>query len=356
MDQFRIDSHKLMFHPDRVGEWMRGETVYPVYLEISPSGVCNHRCAFCAYDYVGYHAGYMDADMLIDRLHEMGRLGVRSVLYSGEGEPLLHKRIVEIVAATKASGIDAAMASNGVLLTAEKADGILPNLTWLKISIAAGTRDTYAKIHNTRVEDFDKVIENMRYAAESRRAGDHRCTLGMQILLLPDNVEEVVTLAHIAKDIGMDYLVVKPYSQHKASITTEYADIKYSDIADGLIERVAPLASDEFEVIVRLNTMRKWDEARRPYDHCLALPFWAHISTGGDVWGCPAFLGDERFNYGNINSETFEEIWTGTRRLESLAWVEQGLDIGECRVNCRMDEVNRYLWELKHPNSHVNFI
>ena len=74
------------------------------------------------------------------------------------------------------------------------------------------------------------------------------------------------------------------------------------------------------------------------------------------MWGCSAYLGDERFLYGNINESSFKEIWGGEKRKKSLEWVENKLDAGQCRVNCRMDEINRYLWDLKNPPEHVNFI
>ena len=52
MDKYRIDSHKLIYHVDRVHAWQQGENVYPIYMEISPAGTCNHRCTFCALDYM----------------------------------------------------------------------------------------------------------------------------------------------------------------------------------------------------------------------------------------------------------------------------------------------------------------
>ena len=39
-----------------------------------------------------------------------------------------------------------------------------------------------------------------------------------------------------------------------------------------------------------------------------------------------------------------------------MNWVENEWDTCQCRVNCRMDEVNRYLWSLENPPGHVNFI
>jgi hypothetical protein len=39
-----------------------------------------------------------------------------------------------------------------------------------------------------------------------------------------------------------------------------------------------------------------------------------------------------------------------------MRFVKNELNIDKCRVNCRMDPVNRYLWDLKSPPAHVNFI
>ena len=102
--------------------------------------------------------------------------------------------------------------------------------------------------------------------------------------------------------------------------------------------------------------MGKWDNNHRSYDHCLALPFWSYIDASGNVWGCSVYLGDDRFKYGNIYEETFKDIWESKVRQDSLSWVEEKLDVSRCRVNCRMDEINRYLGELKNPSNHVNFI
>jgi hypothetical protein len=36
--------------------------------------------------------------------------------------------------------------------------------------------------------------------------------------------------------------------------------------------------------------------------------------------------------------------------------LNKSLDHGLCRDACRLDEINRYLWELKNPVKHANFI
>lgn len=354
-DDFRMDSHKLFFHPRRVADWLEGRCIFPLYLEISPSGVCNHRCIFCAKDYIGYPARFLHTGTLLQTVAELSASGVRSIMYGGEGEPLLHPDIAGIINTTAAAGIDVALSTNGVLLLPELAGEILPALSWIRISINAGSAASYAAIHTARPADFAAVLENIHHASRIIRSSGLRCTLGTQALLLPENAGEMAALAAQVKSAGADYLAVKPYSQHHRSTTRRYAELDYSSMM-ALEEELAQLNGDTFRVIFRSGTMRKMSRQQRGYGRCQALPFWAYIDSGGSVWGCNAYIGAEQFNYGNINAESFTAIWQGERRRQSLQYVAEQLDPEDCRMNCRMDEVNHYLWELTNPGQHVNFI
>lgn len=355
MDKFRIDSHKLAYHTSRTNDWLKGKDIYPIYMEVSPSGSCNHRCLYCALDFMEYKPVFLNSEIFQKRLQEMGVLGVKSIMYAGEGEPLLHKDIVSILRHTKHSGIDVALTTNGVLLKENIVDSSLENISWIKVSINAATKINYAKIHRTSEDDFGKVIHNMGYARKIKQKNRYNCSLGMQIILLPENYREVSLLARIAKDIGMDYLVVKPYSQHPLSTTTRYKDIKYKEYFY-LAKKLSVFNDKDFNVVFRINSMKKWDNASRNYRHCLAIPFWSYLDASGNLWGCSVYLSREAFRYGNIYKHTFKSLWKSEKKQRLVRWAKNTLDTNKCRVNCRMDEVNHYLWDITHPPEHVNFI
>lgn len=362
-DKFLIDSHKLSFHPVRVaqwyeanGEWNKLKKVYPIYIEITPIGSCNHRCTFCSVDYIGYKSIKQDEVVLTTRIKEMAKLGVKSIMFAGEGEPTLYKPLPNILDVCSEVGIDTSLTTNAVAMNEKTITNYVKNCKWIKVSINAGTRDVYAAVHQTKAEDFDHVVENLTLAVKIKKENNFTCTIGAQMLLLPENRDTAVSLAIKMRDAGVDYLVIKPYTQSLYGTSRKYEGLTYQNMMD-LEEELKKYETQEFKVIFRANTMKKLEEKQQPYSKCYSTPnFWAYIMADGSVYSCSAYLQNENFNLGNINISSFEDIWEGKKRAENVSFIENDLDISQCRRNCRMDEVNRYLWSLKNPTSHVNFI
>jgi MoaA/NifB/PqqE/SkfB family radical SAM enzyme len=355
MNTYDIDAHKLHYHPQRIAQWLSGESIYPIYMELSPSGACNHRCIFCTMDFMGYKPQFLNTKITCERLQECGKLGVKSLMFAGEGEPLLHKDIGLMAETAKKSGIDVSFTTNAVLLKPELAKRLLPITSWIKVSCNAGTPDSYAATHQCPAEDFEKVLRNMEEAVLIREQENSHCTLGFQCILLPENAAHMPALARRVRELGADYLVIKPYTRHPQSLVGKFDDIHYGEHEE-LAKRLQAEERADFKVIFRHEAMSRWDMKTTKFERCLALPFWAYVTADARVYGCSRHLNQDDFYYGNLEEQTFEDLWKSRKRIEKLAHCEDHLDISNCHVTCRMELINTYLWRLKHPESHDNFI
>ncbi len=352
VDIIRMDSHKLLYHPQRVADFISGKLIYPIEMEIGISGACNHRCIFCAVDYMEYQPRMLDADVLIKNLSILGKKGLKSIIYAGEGEPLVHPKFVQIINETKNCGIDAAVSTNGVLLTEDKLKDCLKSLTWVRYSIAGAYEDTYKKIHQCGKGDFQKAISNMEAAVKTKKNQNLSVTLGAQLLLLPENKNEVVYLAKIIREIGFDYFTVKPFSQHpqsKAKLQVDYSE------SEEIRKELELYQTDNFKIYFRSKSIENLS-MEKTYHECYGLHFMTYMDSAGDVFPCIVFMGKDEFKYGNIYNEDIDKIWE-SEKSKKLRSKFKGCFLKEsCRKNCRLDEINKYVEKIVYPDDHVNFI
>ncbi len=351
MKRIEADNHKLVFHPKRVWGWLEKGDCFPIYVEIGTTNRCNHRCIFCALDFLGYKPVDIDSKVMQKTLEEMACLGVKSVMFAGEGEPLLHKNISLFVQTSKKYGMDVSMTTNGILFNQKKLEEILPYLSWIRFSVDAGTSETYAQIHRTNKKDFEKLISNMYQTVQLRNEKIYPATIGVQFLLIPQNLKEALLLTKKAKEIGVDNIQIKPYSHHplsKNEFKIDYSKIEY------LKEDVESYSDKNFQAIYRDNTVHRLQEGK-DYNECYGLPFFALITAKGDIIPCNLFYENPEFSYGNINQQGFKEIWLSEKRKEVIKKLKER-GIKECRGSCRLDPLNRYLHRLKNPHPHDNFI
>ncbi len=354
MDDLKIDSHKLIYHPGRIRDWIKGKTVYPVCIEVSPTSMCNHRCIFCGLDYRTGKGDFLSKKVFRDFILEVSGRGVKAIVIAGEGEPLLNKDVPDFVNFSKKSGLDVAVTTNGVLMTREFSEKCLGNITWIRVSIDAGTAVTYGKIHSTPRKDFRRVVDNLKTAVSIKKIRGLKTTIGTQFLLLKENISDAEKAAALMKKTGVDYFIVKPYSKHPLSRNEVGTAIDYSDFMY-LEKRLKKYSSESFDVVFRKATMRKRFR-QKPYERCFGTQFWAYLSSDGEIYPCNTFCGLKKFSFGNINEKSFPDIWKGKKRKEILKYMEAKMDARKCRELCRLDEINTYLWRLKHPLPHENFI
>ena len=344
-----IDSHKLGYHPERIAEWKRNGICSPLHIEAGITNRCNHKCIQCTLDWINHKSDCIDSEVFIRMLLDAARIGVKSIYFAGEGEPTLHPDLPLFIKKAYDLGMKVAISTNGSLFKPELAAQVLPYLSWLRFSVDAATPETFAKIHGVDITEFNKVVRNITFSALHSFTHNYACQVGIQTLLMKENVDEIEQLANLAKCWKVHNFQVKPAHCHPKSsfIAGTHWDSRF--------EKLNELSTDKFTVIVRIKSLERL-KIERTYTRCHAFDLYALIDAQGNVTPCNIFYGDPHFIFGNLHDQSLEVIWKSDRKREIINKITD-LNHSLCaEYRCRQDVMNRYLERVRNPEINDEFI
>jgi MoaA/NifB/PqqE/SkfB family radical SAM enzyme len=361
-ERFRFDGHKMMLHMDRIQQWQKGERFAPIHVDMGLTKFCNVACLYCYAVVQNMTKGTMiSREALLKYIEDCGRLGVRSIGFIGDGEPTLNPAMYDATVLAAKLGVDTSMATNGVRLDMDRAHDLLRDMTWIRINLSAGDAAGFKKVHQSAEANFDILVEKIKTLVQLKKDNNYKCTLGLQMVLIPECYDQVIKEAKLGKDLGVDYFVIKQCSDSEyKEIGIDYSS--YLSIGDML--REAETYSDDHYVV-----QVKWDKINaagetplykdgyRKYDVCYGTPFLLQISGNGKIYPCGPFFNKERFYIGDLHKDSFYDLVMGDHYWDVHRDVSDSVDVHkDCAIGCRQDYVNKFLWDLKNPPEHANFI
>lgn len=352
MSELFLDGSKLLHHLPVVEKWKKGERFFPIHVEISPTSGCNQRCNLCYVDYLGHKSGFLEESILNSLIEEFHKLGVKSVLLAGEGEPTANKGIVSMIQRAGKLGVDMALNTNAVLMDTEMSEAILPHLMWLRFTFQSSDPEIYQSIHKGHKSDFERATKNVREAVRIKKEKNLPVTLGIQQILINENYRNIYNTALFAKEMGVDYYVVKRFSKHPKN-SYDVPENLWKESVDQLKE-VEKLSDSNFKVIVRWNNFEK--DCNRVYKKCIGTPFITQILANGKIYPCSQFFKDDSFAYGDLHNNSFEEIFRSGKVEEITKRIENEINVKNCISYCRHHSTNQFLWNLYDEPKHANFI
>jgi len=310
-----LDGHKLSWHMDRVEAWESGERIAPVSVDMSLTRACSAMCSFCyamvQESQVRSSIKVKDALSLADDFKE---IGVRSVSLVSDGESTLSPAYVPFVQHLHGLGIDVGNATNAWEWGEEKIEGVLPHMTWLRFTVAAGRPESYASLMYKgpeHTEVFDKAMNNIRYAVALKNKKKLDVTLGIQMVLMPGLEDEILPFAQLGIDLGVDYAVIKHCSDdEEGSLGIDYS--LYASMNEKLL-LAEKMSTETTKIIVKWDKILEGNDT--PYKRFYGPQFLLQISGSGLVAPSGMFFNAKysKFHIGNFTTEKFIDIWKSDR-------------------------------------------
>jgi organic radical activating enzyme len=203
-----------------VETWHATSLLWRITLDTNPED-CNLHCIMCEehspysgfkkklFETTGVKFRRMKFEIVERIFEEAAKLGVKEIIPSTMGEPLLYKDIEKIFELSKKHNIKINLTTNGTFpkkTVEEWAKIIIPNTTDIKISWNGATAETSEKIMTG--SNFHKALENTKQPIAFRNAHFEKtgyfCRITFQLTFMQNNMHELADIVKLAAEIGVD--------------------------------------------------------------------------------------------------------------------------------------------------------
>jgi MoaA/NifB/PqqE/SkfB family radical SAM enzyme len=318
-----LDSDKLSYHMERVNAWEAGERIAPVSVDMALTRACGSMCSFCyAMVQEPQNRHGIKTDHALHLLDDFAEVGVKAVSLVSDGESTLSKAYVPFIEHAADLGIDIGNATNGWLFGPEKSERVLPHMKWIRFTVAAGTPARYAEIMykgKEHTEVFDKAMENIRHAVAFKKKHNLEVTIGIQMVLMPEFVDEIIPFTQLGLDLGVDYAVIK----HCSDDENDTLGVDYSQYASmyDLLKEAEEMSTDKTKIVI------KWDkmdaDGEHTYNRFYGPAFLLQISGSGLVAPSGMFFNarHSKLHIGDFTTERFIDLFNSDRYWRAMNYL-----------------------------------
>ncbi|HEX2971928.1 MAG TPA: radical SAM protein [Tepidisphaeraceae bacterium] len=328
-----FSQYKILNHFDRLQAVARGEQVFPITVEIDPTNRCNHRCQWCVS--MESHTGEMlDLERFALLVGELRQTGVRSVVLKGGGESSTHPHFNQMLEILRQAQMPAGLITNGSLPQAGTRDKVLECCQWVRVSLDAATAPTHRLIHGTT--DFEKITANVAYLT----AHASRTMVGLNFVAEARNCREMAQFAHLGKSLGAAYVSIRCVFDPANPLPDAIRDVMRQQVAEA-----KQLDDGRFRVFLGNFTDRYLNadpQQAFPYRRCLGPNLIGIVGGDSHVYACCFLRGNRQFSFGNLEEQSFTEIWNGPRRQEVMEAVYRGQCHRVCSGGMTANRYNTY--------------
>jgi len=286
--------------PSQVGFQRDEVKTFPALILIASASPCNLKCDGCpathlpsirdTYNLEGEQELYLTeanyrklADECLAHQTEDFHPRIR---ISGYGEPLMNKKMVDMIEYSCRIGVKTSLITNGLLLNQDRCRRLIASgIESIEISVDAHTPELYKQIRIGG--DFDKLCANfrmLRNERERQQTGTIRTKLLTSIVKSPANIDFIDDITAFWMNEGADHVSVRKF----------------------LTWGVPELERMQAELKGQDNYLRSDAPCPYPYERLMLDP-------GGLIRLCPYDDQKKLQDFGHMSNTTIAEVWVGRR-------------------------------------------